>query len=236
MAPENAIVEMLNFDEHNFKLSPTSSLDSDLMASRPTTLRALSDFWSSDDPNNTMPSSRRQGFQIGEWNSAVESWSMMAATRGANPFRERIGFWETNFHLAINQSAGVSVWQIFHYYDTTMNQQAQAGPYQEVITEQALNAAIASLYGYVYDRYYGGICYCNEDFAREYHQLGFGILGTSNPTYHESVSIKNTAAALTGAERYQIEAPNAWEGEDLQFLQRGPRPWRRGGTWTKYCR
>ena len=46
--------------------------------------------------------------------------------------------------------------------------------------------------------YVNGECRCNEDFAREYHQLFFGILGAYNPAYHEGISIKNTAAALTG--------------------------------------
>lgn len=48
-------------------------------------------------------------------------------------------------------------------------------------------------------------CQCNEDFAREYFQLFFGILGEDNPEYHETVTIKNTAKALTDMRINQSE-------------------------------
>lgn len=221
MSPHLAIEEMLNFDDHNLRLSPASPLDSDQIATRPTTLRALADFWASNDPANTVPEDRRPRFNVNDWGGTYYTWTQMAATRGANPFRERIGFWEANFHLAINQSAGVSSWQVFRYYDDIMAQHKLGGPYQDLITKQSLSAAIGSLYGYVYDRYYDGVCYCNEDFAREYHQLGFGILGVGDTEYHELTTIKNTAKALTGANFQQIEAPNIWEAETLSFGTEG---------------
>ena len=221
MSPQTAIAEMLNFDDHNLRLSSPAALDTDQVASRSTTMRALADFWASDDPFNPMPGDRKDRFRINDWGGSYFTWTQMAATRGANPFRERIGFWESNFHLAINQSAGVSNWQIFRYYDDVMAAHKLGGPYQDVINTQSLSAAIARLYGFVYDRYYGGVCYCNEDFAREYHQLGFGILGVNNPSYHELTSIKNTAKALTGANYQQIEAPNLWEAETLTFGTEG---------------
>ena len=221
MSPHLAIVEMLNFDDHNLRLSTPHALDTDLVANRPTTMRALSDFWASDDPLNPMPTDRRDRFRINDWGGTYFSWTQMAATRGANPFRERIGFWEANFHLAVNQGAGVSNWQIFRYYDDVMAAHKLGGAYQDVINTQSLSAAIATLYGFVYDRYYNGVCYCNEDFAREYHQLGYGILGVNNPAYHELTSIKNTAKALTGANFQQLEAPNIWEAETLIFGTEG---------------
>jgi len=52
MSPEEAIVEMLTFDEHNLKLSPVSPLDYDGLDKRDGTLRGLADFWSSDHPDN----------------------------------------------------------------------------------------------------------------------------------------------------------------------------------------
>ena len=221
MSPHLAIVEMLNFDDHNLLLSTPSPLDTDQVASRSTTMRALSDFWASDDPLNPVPADRKDRFRINDWGGTYYSWTQMAATRGANPFRERIGFWEANFHLAINQDAGVSNWQIFRYYDDVMAAHKLGGPYQDVINTQSLTAAIATLYGFVYDRYYNGVCYCNEDFAREYHQLGFGILGVDNPSYHELTSIKNTAKALTGANYQQIEAPELWQAETLIYGTQG---------------
>ena len=221
MSPHIAIEEMLNFDDHNLRLSPTSPLDGDQIASRSTTMRALADFWTSDDPTNPVPDDSKARFNVSDWGGTYYTWTQMALTRGVNPFRERVGFWEANFHLAVNQSAGVSNWQIFRYYDDLMAQHKLGVPYQQVINTQSLSAGIATLYGYVYDRYYGGVCYCNEDFAREYHQLGFGILGVNNPSYHELTSIKNTAKALTGANYQQIEAPNVWEAETLVFGTQG---------------
>ena len=46
--------------------------------------------------------------------------------------------------------------------------------------------------------YVGGQFYGNEDFAREFHQLFFGIFGTPDPAQHEAITIKNTARALSG--------------------------------------
>lgn len=157
MSPHVAIEEMLNFDDHNMLLSPSSPLDSDQIATRPTSLRALADFWSSDDPSNPVPDDRKPRFHINDWGGTYYTWTQMAAARGANPFRERIGFWEANFHLAINQSAGVSPWQVFRYYDDVMAQHKLGEPYQKIMTIQSLSAAIGSLYGYVYDRYDGGV-------------------------------------------------------------------------------
>lgn len=221
MSPQKAIEEMLNFDDHNLKLSPISALDTDQINTRSTTMRGLANFWASGDSLNPVPVDRRPRFGIADWGGAYFTWTQMAATRGANPFRERIGFWESNFHLAINLRAGVSNWQIFKYYDDVMAQHKLGGAYQNVMNIQSLSAAIATLYGYVYDRYYGGVCYCNEDFAREYHQLGFGILGVNETNYHELTSIKNTAKALTGANYVQLEAPNIWEAETLRFDSEG---------------
>ena len=75
---------------------------------------------------------------------------------------------------------------------------ADLKPYEEVLAQGALNAAIAYQYGHNHNVFFQGEFYGNEDFAREFHQLFFGILGENDHEYHELVSIKNTAKALTG--------------------------------------
>ena len=54
---------------------------------------------------------------------------------------------------------------------------ASNSAYSTVIAQGAKNAAIAFQYGHNYNVYSGGTFIGNEDFAREYHQLFFGILG-----------------------------------------------------------
>jgi hypothetical protein len=113
-----------------------------------------------------------------------------------NPFRQKIGFWETNYHMATNMEV-VPRRVMMSYYDDIMNAHAMGLSYQDVVGVAAASAAVATQYGHRNNVYVGGQCLCNEDFAREYHQLFFGILGQSDPQYHELVSIKNTALALT---------------------------------------
>jgi hypothetical protein len=61
-----------------------------------------------------------------------------------------------------------------------------------------VSAAIATQYGHHRNVYINGTFSGNEDFAREFHQLFFGVFGTANPAEHEAVTIKNTARALSG--------------------------------------
>jgi hypothetical protein len=195
MTPHAAIVEMLSFDEHNARLSPVGPEDDDRLDTRDGTLRGLSDFWSSDDPANGMPAERREEFEVD--NRLSEVWATAATSRGLNPFRHRIGLWETNYHLAVNINAGVNRRQIARYYEDILGELAQGSAYQDVLTTAALSAAVATQYGHRQNRYRNGVCECNEDFAREYFQLFFGILGEDDPSYHETVTIKDMAAALT---------------------------------------
>lgn len=192
MAPATAIAEMLTFDEHNLRLSPVALGDTDGLDRRPGTLRALSAFWLSDDPaNGTRPDARDfHAFPLFVWYKA-------ALAGGLNPFRQKIGLWETNYHMSVNQRVGVTNDQIFAYYDAIMEAHEAGLPYEQVIATAALSAAVARQYGYFGNRWIDGRCVCNEDFARELHQLFFGILGDYDPEYHETVAIKNTAAALT---------------------------------------
>lgn len=197
MLPQHAITEMLNFDEHNLKLSPVAASDTDAVERQPGTLRALTQYWSRNDRNNPVPRGNRDLYRP-EWSLGF-SWAQMASAHGLNPFRQKIGLWETNYHMAVNMNAGVEAHQIVHYYDNIMEQLENNTPYNRVLADAAATAAIATQYNHgdsEWDRETGN-CECNEDFAREYHQLFFGILGRYERAYHETVSIKNMSRVLT---------------------------------------
>ncbi len=219
MPAQQAIAEMLTFSEHNTKLSKPAPTDKDNLASRTGTLRALSDLWSSGDAANRVPGNRRNAYRVGAWSAIEETWKLASLVRGLNPFRQRFGFLETNYHMAVSRYADVTGYQFFKYFDDIMqalNSNAPV-PYQDVMTLAASSAAIARHYGHKDNRFYGGECHCNEDFAREYHQLFHGILGEDDPEYHELVTVKNTAAALTDITLENRDAPAAWQGAYVRF-------------------
>ena len=225
MTPQAAIVEMLSFAEHNLKLSPPDKkLAKEAMERRPQSLRALGNFWASRNAANMIPQDDRIDYARATYDGAMLTWSLAARVRGGNPFRHRVGYWETNFHLAVNHERGVSNYQLVRYYDDLMASLARGDSYDAVISTAAVSAAIAQHYGHRNNRFYDGECYCNEDFAREFHQLGFGVLGAGDTLYHERVSIKNTAAALTGMSFTSTEAPNEWEAENVVFGTDGHVP------------
>jgi hypothetical protein len=199
MPPRAAIVQMLTFAEHNPLLSPAGPRDYDRLDTRPGTLRAVGDFWASDDPANGVVPASRSVYDVDEFGAGVPSlvWLQAATSRGLNPFRQRIGLWETNYHLAVNRTM-VRTNQLIRYYDDIMSGLARGEPYHEILATAATSAAIASQYGHRLSQYVNGECKkCNEDFAREYYQLFFGILGETDPTYHELTTIKNMSKALT---------------------------------------
>jgi hypothetical protein len=195
MPPDQAIVEMLTFEEHNLLLSPVTAANYDQLDIRDGTLRGLGEFWSSEDPRNGTPEEHREIYRIADgWVQNI--WVQAATIRGLNPFRQKIGLWETNYHLAVSL-AKVSPSRMVRYYDDIMVALEGGTPYQDILTTAATSSAIATQYGHFGNRFKNGICFCNEDFAREYHQLFFGVFGDYDPNYHETVTIKNTAKALT---------------------------------------
>jgi hypothetical protein len=202
MAPQTAIMQMLTFNQHNAVLSPPGSADYDRLYLREGTLRALGAFWSSNDPDNGVYVDHRSRYDMYTYGLLDRIWSRAATSRGLNPFRQKIGFWETNYHLATNLEV-VPRRVMLRYYDDIINALDMGIPYQDVLTVASTSAAVATQYGHRKNVYVNGQCLCNEDFAREYHQLFFGILGEYNPEYHEVVSIKNTALALT-----DMQVPN----------------------------
>ena len=225
VGPRTAIVQMLNFSEHNQQLSPRdTTLPGENLNKRPNTLRALGDFWSSAVPANRMPVNAREGYRRSSWSGAMLTWSLAARARGGNPFRHRIGFWETNFHLAVDHLGAVTNYQLVRYYDDVMAALERGDSYERVLATAALSAAVGQQYGHRYNRYYAGHCFCNEDFAREFHQLAFGILGTGDSAYHEHTSIKDTALALTGMRFTSAQTPDEWQAEEVIFETAGHVP------------
>ena len=198
MPPVAAIIEMLTFDEHNNRLSPLANGNIDRLDIRDGTLRGLSNFWSSDHPYNGIPHEEKERYNYDAHVPVNLLWERAAISRGLNPFRQKIGLWETNYHLAINiDQDRLTPHQTLRYYDDILNNLADGKPYQSVITTAASSAAVAVQYGHNNNLYIDDNCRCNEDFAREYYQLFFGILGDYDPILHENETIKNTAAALT---------------------------------------
>ena len=197
--PADAIKEMLNFDKHNLKLSPI--IEGESYADTTTqhgTLEGFSDFLSNSSSNLPIPIASRAQFKDTSFNFD-HSFALMATVRGLNPFRQRIGYWETNYHVAVNADLRPNYRQISKYYDSIMNAHESGVSYEKVMGTAAKSAAIAAQYGHDLNfwREASKRCDCNDDFAREIHQLFFGIFGVDDPN-HEEGTIRETAKMLTG--------------------------------------
>lgn len=207
MTPQTAIKEILTFSPHNLKLSKPAVSDSPNMALKDGTLSGLGKFWSSFEPDNTVPLPLRSRFSASpSYARPAEIWAQSVLTRGLNPFRQKIGWWESNYHLAFSQQGRVNTQQVIAYYDSLMNAFASGKHYQDIMAMVAISAAIVTQYQLDHSRIIKGVCRCNEDFAREFYQLFFGILGDQDRQKHEEITVKETAKAFTG-----FEAP--WEIE-----------------------
>jgi hypothetical protein len=213
MAPGDAIEEMLTFEPTNDLLSPP---DFDLLGDRVAAyipgdggpLEGIAWYFSEDPNPHFADPTRSADFHPLAPLSPIYAWLMAVQARGLNTFYHRIGFWETNYHIVASQLKGVGSHTGMRHYDNIMAKLTAGAPYQRVLAQSALNAAIAFQYGHNYNRWQDEAFKGNEDFAREFHQLFFGILGDANllggvegQAYHldhERVSIKNTAIALAG--------------------------------------
>ena len=193
MHPQDAIKEIITFDTVNEKLSPP---DQDFPIPEDKTMRGLWNSWSSDENDYILPKTKEDLRNI-ITNLPEKIWLLSVNKRGINPVRQKIGLWETNYHMSISKGGGVNSFQIMKYYDDILNQLEKKKPYEDVITTAATSAAIATQYTHRKNKIKNGKFFGNEDFGREYHQLFFGILGNYDPEYHESITIKNTAKALT---------------------------------------
>lgn len=220
MPPEQAIQEILSFDPHNVLLSPPEKRDNLHQISG--TLLSLSDFWTSAAADNRMLSRFRDDLIRTKWGAPPFLWVNAVGKRGLNPVRQKITFWETNYHMATNQNASVFPHPILAYYDAVGNALESLAPYQQVIAEAAISAAVAQQFGHVRNVFRNGQFRGNEDFGREFHQLYFGILGDYNHDYHELTTIRNTAKALTGIrapwnEETESPEPVATYDSDLHY-------------------
>jgi len=215
MEPRAAIQQMLTFDEVNPLLSPTV----DSTADQGATLSALQDFWSSADvANPTREDLRNRYPTLNPVNNLVTAtnlqytWVATINKRGLNPFRQKVGLFLTNYHMAVSTHK-VRPPLIRRLYDDVMNDLAAGEPFQNVLARGATSAAVAQQYGHQYNRYNNNTFAFigNDDFAREYHQLFFRILGVDyDQDYHENTTIEHTAWALTGM---NIDRdPAAWGG------------------------
>jgi hypothetical protein len=201
MRPENAIRQMLTFDVNNERLSPAM----DINAGKCGSLAAMQQFWSSDDAENPMPyADRRYYSELSGSNRMSDSnlqrtWTKAISTRGCNPFLHKVGLFLTNYHASISIS-NTRPALMRAYYDDYIASLAAGDDFVQVMTKGAQHAAVARAYRHQYNTYNAaGEFSGNEDFAREYLQLFFGIAGTTeNPEYYETVAIKNNALLLTG--------------------------------------
>lgn len=199
MRPLIAIQEMLNFDEHNLQLSPLNSTERYRQTA--TQYGQFSDFVENflSNPASDIPISTGDRERFGPDGYAFDdSISFMITTRGLNPFRQMVGFWETNYHLAVNLDTNVDARDMMAFYDIIMNAHESGVPYQRVLAEAAKATAPTAQYGHDNNEWINGTCFCNDDFAREIHQLYFGIFGEGDEEHHENVTIPNTASMLTG--------------------------------------
>ena len=213
MDPGSAIVEMITFDTTNPYLSGADAYDK--LNRYDATLTGLSTLWSGYSCSNKIPFDSRKYFEKDEYHSPARTWLHAASKRGLNPARQKIGLFETNYHLSANQDVGVSNRQIYKYYDDIMTLLASHTPYQDVLAMAALSAAIAVQYNHKENKFIDARFEGNEDFAREYHQLFFGILGEYDHDYHELTTIRGTAKALTdmNVERIKENGKYFWSPE-----------------------
>lgn len=202
MAPNEAIVEMLTLNPYNPKLSGT--IDADPLNGTDRSFLGLAALWSG--ANSPLATSRRDGFKPDSWNGPQNIAMQAASLPGVNPVPHRLAMWELNYHLVANRDADVSPEHLSYYYNAIQKSLAARDPYQNTMAIAAESVAIAQQYKH-YRNFYDvkngvGTFKGNEDFAREFHQLFFGILGTRlandvQDNYHEIVTIKNTAQMLT---------------------------------------
>ncbi len=215
MQPKVAIKEMLNFSQHNSLLSPIRGADQYKQTA--TQYGEFTDFvenlLSSPASNIPIDPDRREKYGFDGY-AFDDTMQYLATVKGLNPFRHMVGFWETNYHLAVNLESNVNNEEMGEYYDVIMRAHESGVPYQRVLAAAAKAAAPAAQYGHENNEWINGFCFCNDDFAREIHQLYFGIFGEGDEEHHENVTIPNTAAMLSGMKTF-IKVPR--EGREDDF-------------------
>lgn len=203
MSPDMAVREMLTFEPFNDMLSPPED------AARLTnaTLEDLQALWSSSDVENPVRVDRRDNFSPlvvdsnGLMRASVRTlqntWIQAVTTRGLNPFRHKVGLFLTNYLMAL-PSGDVHSFLLRSYYDDLLSALEEGEEFTDVQALAAMSGGLAFHYGH-YQNVYTNRFHGNDDFAREFHQLVFGIQGdTEDADYHENTTIEHTAWLLTG--------------------------------------
>lgn len=204
LGSDKAIVQILSADPINPRLNQPvlgSAISRSQQASVFCLTRSLS--------SGTTPflGQATSGIGIDSSDSNAISFPLIAQMKGLNPVRNYLGYIETNYHMATNSEL-VGPRPQLRLFDETMNSIARGESYQNILANSALSPAIAIQYNHRRNRFTDAQFLGNEDFAREYHQLFFGILGTggnagditqSNTAFqtHERQTVPETAKALT---------------------------------------
>jgi hypothetical protein len=217
MGPSRAIVEIIGMWTVNSKLAVASSGGNISINPVTGSLSHLSHNYGTGGPANDR--SRFEQRTLSWVDSPSNTFVQAVATRGLNPVRQKIAFFESNYHMSLNQDKDITDVQMFRHYDTIANDIARANRdslgYEDILANISLSAPVATQYNHKKNVCENGTFKGNEDFAREYHQLFFGILGVGinrsgitnktappdgNPESfndHEEKTIPNTARALS---------------------------------------
>lgn len=194
MAPSTAIEEVMNFDAHNplLKPSPTNNLNSFTKIEDISSL--LYNYYKETNVGLADRFALPSKFPRGDIESAL-----ITSNLGYNPLRLRIGLWETSYHQVINTNVDVlNAINTWNYFDNIVEGIAAGTPYEEILAKSATSTNIMYMYKQFDNVYKNNTLVGNDDFAREYNQLFFGILGKDNLSYYENTTIENTALVLTG--------------------------------------
>ncbi len=205
MPPDAAVAEIITFDAFNEKLALPDAVP------LPPKLAELQAFLSSEDAENPLRPDRRRFFATlnTDVNGTTSSfsrrnlqrtWLLAVTSGGSNPVLHKTAFFFSNYQMSLR--ASVATPGIFRtYYDQFVDDLLTRTPMTELITNAAKSAAVSYRYGHRDNRFDNttGEFSGNDDFAREYFQLFFRLLGeTEDDDYHENVSIENNAMLLTG--------------------------------------
>jgi hypothetical protein len=229
MRPQLAISQMLNFDWVNARLSQPDLGDG--TAALCHSLTELQTLWGSEDAGNPVSSADRGYYSLLGPNTTLSpsglyfTWSRAMYTRGCNQFLHKMAFYLTNYHASIHiQNAGTGL--IRDYYNDTLTALNAGEDFVGLMFNAARNGALAFAYGHAANFVHPqtGAFSGNDDFAREYFQLLFGIEGTTEDSeYHEGVSIENNARLLTGMapdlvqDRFDSVSRLDWLYTDIDF-------------------
>lgn len=212
MTPGAAIVQMLTMKTQNSYLAQAVEGSNAAVSETSASLSGLSNLFAA---GNYIKTAKNYSQNERYGNGVGYTWIDALRLRGINPFRQKVGMIETNYHMSVNLDKNVNPKQMLRYYDEIVNDIAEGKNYYQVLANAALSAAVATQYNHRKNVVKNATFRGNEDFAREYHQLFFGILGTGvsgncgkletdtcsgNPENlynHELTTIRQTAEALT---------------------------------------